>query len=119
MRVLQNGDVFLATRITGPSHNMLALDFTHDRTAYMKNLAELPEGAVTAESVREQVLSAFDEVGVPREDLVGVQFDATDTPSDSVYVELARLILEVRASGAEVEPFVPAWAPSNACSEAE
>ena len=38
--VLKNDDVFLATRITGPTHNMLALDFTAGRDSYVKDLAD-------------------------------------------------------------------------------
>ena len=111
--VLKNGDVFLATRITGPTHNMLALDFTAGRDSYVKDLADTDCSPDFAAKVEEQVLRGFDELGVARDELVGIQFNGGDTPSDSAYYELATAILKTRASGDEVEQFVPQWSPTS------
>ena len=112
MRVLKNGDVFLATRITGPTHNMLALDFTAGRDSYVKDLADTDGPPDFAAKVEDQVLRGFDELGVAREELVGIQFDGGDTPSDSAYYELTAAILKARANGEDVGHFVPRWSPT-------
>ena len=113
MRVLKNDDVFLATRITGPTHNMLALDFTAGRDAYVKDLADTDGPPDFAANVEDQVLRGLDDLGVVRDELVGIQFDGGDAPSDSAYYELATVILKTRASGEEVEHFVPQWSPTS------
>lgn len=111
MRVLRNGEVFLATHIAGPSHNLLVLDFTPCRSDYVKDLAEANEPSISRSTVEEQVLRCLDESEVEPAELAGIQFDGTDTFSESVYYELAQAILEVRVNGTEVGTFSPRWSP--------
>ena len=82
MRVSRSGDLFIATRITGPSHNFLGLDFRSEFENYSKDFAESDPSPKMADSVRRQVLSAIDEANMAAHELIGIQFDSTDTPSD-------------------------------------
>ena len=90
-----------------------AQDFTAGRDAYVKDLADTDCPADFAANVEDQVLRGFDELGVAREELAGIQFNEGDTPSDSAYYELATVILKTRASGEKVEHFVPQWSPTS------
>lgn len=95
MRVVRNDDLYIATHVSGPTHNLLGLDFTHGKEPYEQNLSESPS-ATDAESIRQQVLKAFNDEGIDATMLVGIQFNSEDTPSESVYYELAKAILQQR-----------------------
>ena len=99
MSVVQKGDLYIATRVTGPTHNFLGLDFARDLEEYTRDLADSPaETTELIDSIRRQVGQVLCEAQLDASDLCGIQFDSGDTPSDSVYVELTREILEARAS---------------------
>ncbi len=122
MKVLRNGDTFLATRVTGPSHNLLGLDFTAGLDMYVKDLGQSGPPSVDQGSVVKQVTRALAELGVDAAELTGIQFNAQDTPSDVVYYEMAKVIIQHRRNGDVLDEFVPTWSPRNemdSCSREE
>ena len=98
MSVVRNGDLYIATRITGPTANVLGLDFSTGREPYVRDFSEPEAPSPAIDSIRRQVVEVLRAAGVDEADLVGIQFDSQDSPSESVYGELTRQILESRRS---------------------
>lgn len=115
MKVLRHNDLLVATRISGPAHNLLGLDFTADLAPYERDLAgDTPEPQVDIETVRRQVQTAMEayvgQHGIAPQ-LMGIQYLSTDTPSDTVYALLATEILGCLSRLDELDTFEPIWSP--------
>lgn len=113
MRLLRSGNVFIATRTTGPTQNFLGLDFTERSSKYTKDLADCSDPAIQIDSVQSQVAAALGELEVDTTSLSGIQYVGTDSPSDTVYYELAKAIIEHRQLGTELDEFSPSWSPDD------
>ena len=99
MRVSREGDVYIAMRVTGPSHNILKLDFAPAGVRCVSDRAPVASTSVTSGLVEAQVDWAFRSLGEDRAHVSGVVFDSRDTASDVVYRELAQAIIRYRRFG--------------------
>ena len=99
IRDSREGDVYIAMRVTGHSYNILKLDFSPAGPRYISDRAPLADVSVTYGSVSEQVREAFHSLGVNRASVRGVVFDSRDTPSVTIYQELAKAIIRYRNFG--------------------
>ena len=98
MSVVRNGQLYVATRITGPTANVLGLDFASDREPYVRDFSEPENPSPVIDSIRRQVVEVLRAAHIDESHLVGIQFDSRDSPSEIVYGELARQILESKRS---------------------
>ena len=121
MHVLKHGRLLVATRISGPSHNFLGLDFDNDRTPYEQDLADPSKaGAVSATSVLDQVAEAVD-AHQQNHDVrlhpIGIVYLSTDTPTTTAYRELAAEILAAVSHMDTLDTFEPPWEFDNPAQE--
>ena len=108
MRVMKQGTVYKASRITGPQHNFLGLTLLSSPSSAMPTVETLHLGdasdavpALAEEEVIRQVLGGIaianqacgTEFGVSV-----IQYVPTDTADNGVYVLLAKAIVEAAAS---------------------
>lgn len=99
MRVSREGDVFIAMRVTGPTHNILKLDFSPNGDSTQTDRSTGSGKRVSAEDVEAQLAEALEAFGVDRSEISNVVFDSSDTPSSTVYKEMATAILNFRKHG--------------------
>lgn len=113
MSVLRHNQLFVATRVTGPQHNLLGLDFTDDLAPYARDLSS-GEGdkRIDIENVREQVNAAAIEFASehgPLPVVAGIHYLSSDTPSDTAYHVLAMEIFGSLSRIDELDTFEPRW----------
>jgi hypothetical protein len=100
MHFSRNGDWYHAHRITGPSHNLLALRF--DEANASGPIVEPLSGSneppvIAADDVQRQVLAGVAEANLrlgTSYNVAAIRFVATDTPSPKIYNFLAKAIVE-------------------------
>lgn len=100
MHFSRNGDWYHAHRITGPSHNLLALRFDEPDAAGLVveplSVSNEPP-AIEADDVQRQVLAGIAEANLrlgTSYNVAAIRFVATDTPSPKIYNFLAKAIVE-------------------------
>ena len=102
LQVIKSGNLYKASRVTGPAHNFLGLTLTSGDVAGDVHVQELSvSGAETplslldsmhvVEKVLEGVSQANAELGTAYQ-VEGVQFVPTDSADLNAYVELAKRI---------------------------
>ena len=82
MSVVRNGQLYVATRITGPTANVLGLDFASDREPYVRDFSEPENPSPVIDSIRRQVVEVLRAAHIDESHLVGIQFDSRDSPSE-------------------------------------
>lgn len=100
MQFSRDGEWYQVIRITGPSHNLLALklgepgasELIQDRLS-VSNEAPTIDGDDVQAQVLEGVAEANAQLGTSYE-VAAVRFVTTDTPSASIYRSLAKVIVE-------------------------
>jgi len=100
MQFSRDGDWYQVIRITGPSHNLLAIQLGEPGAAevVVERLSvsnEAPE--IEADDVQRQVLDGVKEANAQlgtRYHVAAIRFVTTDTPSPGVYRSLAKTIVE-------------------------
>lgn len=100
MQFSREGDWYQVIRITGPSHNLLALKVGEIGTSEpeVDRLSVSNEAPmIDAEDVQKQVLEGVEEANTQLGTdyrVTAIRFVATDTPSSSIYSSLAKVIVE-------------------------
>lgn len=102
MQIGQNGDWIYAARITGPTHNYLALRLIAGEAGetsepLIEALPDEGKARVRSEDVKGQVsetITWWNEECPTKVRLVGIRYVPSDTPSDRVYGSLAHTILK-------------------------
>lgn len=100
MHFSRDGDWYQATRITGPSHNLLALKLSEPGASepIVERLSVSNEAPVIdADDVQRQVLEGVTEANAElgtNYHVAAIRFVTTDTPSFSIYRSLAKVIVE-------------------------
>jgi hypothetical protein len=100
MQFSKDGDWLQVIRITGPSHNLLALKFGKIDAAglIVERLSVSNEAPVIdAEDVERQVLEGVAEASAllgEHHHVKAIRFVTTDTPSSNIYFSLAKAIVE-------------------------
>jgi len=100
MQVTRDQDWYQIIRITGPSHNLLALrlDGAGDRQPAIERLLMSGEATlIEGDDVQEQVLEGVHEANAQfgtNCKVTAIRFVATDTPSSGVYRTMAKAIVE-------------------------
>jgi hypothetical protein len=100
MQFIYDGNFYKAIRVTGPKHNLLGLSFGDiDINAEIVAL-EIANGEVESveandvmEQVKAGVANANMELGVDYK-IVSIQYVPSDSPSKTVYAELAKEIVK-------------------------
>jgi hypothetical protein len=100
MQFSRDGDWYQVVRITGPSHNLLALQLGESGAPepIVERLA-VGEGATSldAKDVQRQVVEGVTEANADlgtNFHVAAIRFVTTDTPSSSIYRSLAKVIVE-------------------------
>ena len=93
MKLYRTGDMIVGTRITGPSHNYLGLEFSEHGDTYIEDLAEQGyEGRVEADEVNRQIDQAVkdhaSQTGEAAQRVRGIRFLSSDTPGNDAYYQL-------------------------------
>jgi hypothetical protein len=100
MQFSRDGDWYQVIRITGPSHNLLALKLGElgAPEPIVERLSVSNEApAIDAEDVQRQVLEGVTEANAQfgtDHQVTAIRFVTTDTPSSSIYRSLAKVIVE-------------------------
>jgi hypothetical protein len=106
MQYLYDGELYKIVKITGPKHNMLALGF--DEIIKTIEVIDLEKSnmnsaaKISSEDVKNQVLFGISEMNNElgtNYKVCKIQFIGSDTPSNSIYIELAKQILKRLESG--------------------
>ena len=104
MKVVQDGGLYKVAKITGPSHNFLALRLEKIQNSDCKIVNLSPEekqGVSSEEALYAQVIEAVDKFNQKHGTTYAVselQYIGSDTPSRTAYAELAEKILYAYAS---------------------
>lgn len=101
MQYIYDGELYKIVKISGPKHNMLALCF--NESAEVIEIIDIEKSCgnsaekISLLSVKNQVLSgvaeANKELGTNYK-VARIQFVSSDTPSDSIYIELSKQIIK-------------------------
>lgn len=101
MQFFYDGRVYRVVRITGPSHNLLGIQFSEiaEGSPVVHDLwdGDPTRALIAAGDVEQQVLSAVEETNSEFNvdyRVQMIQFVSSDTPSSTVYRDLARELLE-------------------------
>ena len=100
MQFSRDGEWYQVIRITGPSHNLLALQFDAPGASgpTVERLSVSNEAPVIeADDVKSQVLDGVAEANAylgTAYSVAAIRFVTTDTPSLSIYRSLAKVIVE-------------------------
>jgi len=95
-----DGEFYKIARITSPTHNFLGISFgdSEDGRVYIEALGESrKKESIFAKDVKEQVLLGINEINSELKSdykVKKIQFVSSDTPSNSVYMELAKEIVK-------------------------
>ena len=108
MQFSRNGRWLMVSRITGPTHNLLQVDFTQTEGApsieALPSIHAMPAKPLEAGQVLQQVIAGVDaanrELGTSYR-ASAVRFVADDSRPESVYRELAFALVKHLASGRE------------------
>lgn len=107
MQYMFDGKLYKVVKITGPKHNLLALGFSEDQESI--EIVDLNKSIhddvnIVSSQVEKQVLKgiqeANDELGTNYK-VAKIQFVSSDSPSDSIYIELSKLIIKRLKAGGE------------------
>lgn len=100
MQFSRDGEWYQVVRITGPSHNLLALRFDELGTSgpvverlSISNEAPMIEADDVQSQVLDGVAEANTELGTNYQ-VAAIRFVTTDTPSSDIYRSLAKVIVE-------------------------
>lgn len=100
MQVTRDRDWYQVVRITGPSHNLLALrlsDAGDQQPAIERVLMSGEASVIEGDDVQKQVLEGVHEANAQfgtNYKVTAIRFVATDTPSSGVYRTMAKAIVE-------------------------
>ena len=100
MQFSRDGDWYQVIRITGPSHNLLALKLGEPGSPVpiVERLSVSNEApTIDADDVQRQVLEGVREANAQLGadyQVASIRFVTTDTPSPSIYRSLAKIIVE-------------------------
>lgn len=107
MQFIYDGNFYKVVRVTGPRHNLLGLSFGDiDINAEVVALeiangeVELVEAKDVLEQVKTGVAAANMELGVDYK-IMSIQYVPSDSPSKTVYAELAKEIVRRLANEGE------------------
>lgn len=104
MRYCKNGSWHELVRITGPTHNMLALQLTTKaiKSVKVEAIGQAPsESKLESANVLRQVRSGIERANALQGttfSVSAVRYDANDTPSDTVYRLLAQEVVKRAAA---------------------
>lgn len=98
MKITKSGTLYRAFRTTGPTSNMLGIDFGRRSDVEVVAL-EGPGGApqVDGSDVRVEVIGALTEFNAERGaslSITKIEFVPSDSPGEGVYASLARALFE-------------------------
>jgi len=100
MQYVFDGELYKIIKITGPQHNMLALGFGESLAAIeVKDLKKSKDNVINIFplQVRNQVLRGLNEINEElgtNYKVVKIQFVSSDSPSETIYVELSKEIVK-------------------------
>jgi hypothetical protein len=100
MQFVRDGDWYLATRITGPTHNLLGLRFGQPHGSHPAIERSSVGGGspiIEADDVLKQVLDGLSDANTKLGTdyrVAAIRFITDDTPSSSAYRFLAKSIVE-------------------------
>ena len=108
MQFIYDGEYYKVIRVSGPSHNLLALSFGDSRNDSQLDIEVLQiddkkETTILKNNVREQVLLGINEFnkdfGTDYK-VKKIQFITSDTPSGTIYKDLAKeLVKQIEDKG--------------------
>lgn len=119
MQFVRNGNLYQVVRITGPTHNVLGIEFAEPGVAPLDVVIEASEAnpretpRLAATAVRDNVLLGVQDANVELETTLVVKrirFVPADSPPSETYRLLARSIVHRLVQG---EPFSPSTKPST------
>ncbi len=107
MQYIYDGEFYKIVKITGPKHNMLSLSFGEKQASI--EVSDLDKSAnetlsISACSVENQVRIGIKEINNELNtnyNVLKIQFISSDSPSDSIYIELTKKIVKRLKSGGE------------------
>jgi hypothetical protein len=97
MQYVFDGQFYKVVKVTGPRHNLLGLSFGECAEPAVIALGDDKSHAIVAEEVLQQVISGVDDMNAKLGTtylVKQIQFVLSDTPSNSIYRELAQSIVK-------------------------